>query len=91
MPRMEANLIQLCRQLFNAPENYGGIITHGGSSSIFEALKTYKFHASTVRHIQRPNIIVPSSIHVAFYKAAQALALDIQVIPVIPDNPTSRY
>lgn len=86
MPRMEANLIQLCRSLFNAPVHYGGVITHGGSTSIFEALKTYKFHASSIRKIKRPNVIVPSSIHVAFYKAAEALCFDVQVIPVLAET-----
>ncbi len=82
MARMEANVIEICRDLFHAAADHGGSINHGGSTSIFEALKAYTFYARDIKKISRPNVIVPSTIHVAFYKAAQILNIDIITVPV---------
>jgi len=82
MARMEANLLDICRKLFYAPDSYGGSINHGGSTSIFEAVKTYTFYARNILGIEKPNIIVASSVHIAFYKAAECLDINIIVVDV---------
>lgn len=58
-----------------------GIMTHGGSTSIFEACKAHVFLARE-RSIKKPVILLPETAHVSFDKAANILEADIIKIPV---------
>jgi glutamate/tyrosine decarboxylase-like PLP-dependent enzyme len=58
-----------------------GTITSGGTESIFLAMKAYRDRAG----IRRPEMVVPSSAHVAFDKAAQYLGMQLTRVPVGAD------
>lgn len=58
-----------------------GIITHGGSTSIFEACKAYVFRARE-KGITKPVILIPETAHVSFDKAAKILDAKLVKIPV---------
>lgn len=58
-----------------------GTITSGGTESIFLAMKAYRDRAG----IKKPEMVVASSAHVAFDKAAQYLGMRLTKVPVGPD------
>jgi glutamate/tyrosine decarboxylase-like PLP-dependent enzyme len=55
-----------------------GTITSGGTESIFLAMKAYRDRAGK----RKPEMVVPSSAHVAFDKAAQYLGMRLSKVPV---------
>lgn len=65
------------------PENeICGVVSSGGTESILLAMKTYRDWARDQKGITSPEIIVPSSAHAAFDKAAQYFNIKIKHIPV---------
>jgi sphinganine-1-phosphate aldolase len=63
-----------------------GVVSSGGTESIMLAMKTYRDWARAERGIAHPQVIAPSTAHVAFDKAAQCFGLDLVRIPVGPDT-----
>ena len=63
-------------------EEICGIVTSGGTESILLAMKAYRDRARVVRGIRKPEMIVPSTAHVAFHKAAQYFNIKIVGVPV---------
>lgn len=59
-----------------------GSITSGGTESILLAMKTYRDQARRERGITRPELVVPSTAHVAFDKACQYFGIKKVEIPV---------
>lgn len=62
-------------------------MTTGGTESILMAVKAYRDYAIFERGIRHPNIVVPSTAHPAFDKAAQYLK--IKIIHVKIDSKTT--
>jgi glutamate/tyrosine decarboxylase-like PLP-dependent enzyme len=63
-------------------EEICGVVSSGGTESILLAMKAYRDRARAVRRIRKPEMIVPSTAHVAFDKAAQYFNIKIIHIPV---------
>ncbi len=63
-----------------------GTLSSGGSESIALAMKTYRDHAREVRGITEPDMIVPTSAHAAFDKAAHYFGIRIVHVPTGPDG-----
>ncbi|MEO1863627.1 MAG: aminotransferase class V-fold PLP-dependent enzyme [Verrucomicrobiia bacterium] len=59
-----------------------GVVSSGGTESILLAMKTYRDWARDKRGIKSPEIIVPSTVHVAFDKAAHYFGIKITHVPV---------
>tara|TARA_Y100000590_G_C15692483_1_gene1003923 strand:+ start:185 stop:1861 length:1677 start_codon:yes stop_codon:yes gene_type:complete len=79
---IERNLVRFSLKLFNADENNGrGILTTGGTESIFLACKAYRDYGIQEKKIQSPEMIVPNTIHPAFDKAAHYLGIKLRRIP----------
>jgi glutamate/tyrosine decarboxylase-like PLP-dependent enzyme len=66
-------------------EEICGVVTSGGTESILLAMKTYRDYARDKKGITRPQMIVPSTAHAAFDKAAQYFGIDIIHVPVGED------
>ena len=62
-----------------------GTVTSGGTESILLAMKTYRDWARERRGITDPNVVAPTTAHVAFDKAAQYFGFDLRRIPVGAD------
>ncbi|MBX7080114.1 MAG: aminotransferase class V-fold PLP-dependent enzyme [Nannocystaceae bacterium] len=62
-----------------------GVVSSGGTESIMLAMKTYRDWARVERGITSPQVVAPSSAHVAFDKAAQAFGLELVRVPVGED------
>ncbi|KAL7753405.1 Dihydrosphingosine phosphate lyase [Sorochytrium milnesiophthora] len=83
--KMEAEVIAMCLDLFHADPQHGcGNMTSGGTESILMACKTYRDYAAAVRGVTEPEMIVPSTVHAAFDKAAHYFKIKLVQIPVDP-------
>ena len=78
---MQAEVIRWCQNLFHGSPEGHGLITHGGSTSIIEAMAAYVIDARA-RGIQIPEIVVPDTAHAAFKKAADLTGAKLIVVPV---------
>lgn len=83
LTKLEADVIEMALDLFNAGPGAGGSFTSGGTESIFLALKTARDWARANRpDIERPMAVLPESAHAAFNKAGHYLNVDIVRVPV---------
>ncbi|WP_019218452.1 pyridoxal phosphate-dependent decarboxylase family protein [Legionella tunisiensis] len=80
---MQAEIIRWCQRLFHGSDNGYGLLTHGGTSSIIEAMAAYVMDARA-RGIEHPEIVVPETRHAAFDKAAKLTGATLVVVPVNP-------
>jgi glutamate/tyrosine decarboxylase-like PLP-dependent enzyme len=64
-----------------------GTVTSGGTESILLAMKAYRDRARARgrRRVARPEVVAPSTAHVAFDKAAQYFGIRLVRVPVGPD------
>ncbi|WWC58330.1 uncharacterized protein I303_100870 [Kwoniella dejecticola CBS 10117] len=79
--KMESEVVSMVLNLFNGP-NGAGTTTSGGTESILMAVKTYRDWAKATKGITRPEMVVPSTAHAAFWKASQYFKIKLHVIPV---------
>lgn len=70
---MEAEVIRMAANLFNGNSNTCGSTTSGGTESILLACKAYRDYGREVNGIEKPNMVIPTTAHTAFDKAAQYL------------------
>lgn len=61
-------------------------MTSGGTESILMACKAYRDYGREVKGIKKPELVMPTTAHAAFDKAAQYLGLRIRAIPVDPQT-----
>lgn len=92
--KYEAEIIAMTADMLGATHVTGkgiwsgpvaGVVSSGGTESIMLAMKTYRDWARAERGITKPQVIAPSTAHVAFDKAAQSFGLELERIPVGPD------
>ena len=82
---MENEVVSMCAHLLNGDEKTSGTLTSGGTESILLAVKTAKFYAKKKNPNIKPELIVPYTIHFAFYKACEYFDVTPIVIPVGKD------
>jgi len=78
---MENDIVSISAQLLGGNASTAGTLTSGGTESIFLAVMAARSFAKK-KGIERPNIIVASSAHPAFNKAAEILGVNIITLPV---------
>lgn len=78
--KMEAEVIRMVAHLFNGGSSTCGCLTTGGTESIFLACKAYRDFGREVNGIERPNIVVPTTAHTAFDKAAKYLGITVKMV-----------
>jgi glutamate/tyrosine decarboxylase-like PLP-dependent enzyme len=70
------------RERSDLEEKICGVVTSGGTESILLAMKTYRDWARAKKGVSQPEMIVPSTAHAAFEKAAQYFNINIVRVPV---------
>lgn len=78
---MQAEIIQWCQQLFHGSKQGYGLLTHGGTTSIIEAISAYVKYARDNGN-DYPEIVVPETAHAAFKKAADLTGATLVIVPV---------
>ncbi|PFX17489.1 Sphingosine-1-phosphate lyase 1 [Stylophora pistillata] len=79
--KMEAEVVQMCVNMYQGGKDACGTMTSGGTESILMACKAYRDWAHD-RGITHPEIVVPISIHAAFDKAAHYFNIKLVHVPV---------
>jgi glutamate/tyrosine decarboxylase-like PLP-dependent enzyme len=83
LKRMENEVVGMALDLLGAPEGAAGSMTSGGTESILMAMKTYRDRARALRpEVTQPEVVMPSTAHPAFHKAAHYLGLKAVAVPV---------
>lgn len=89
--RFEGEIIAMTLDMMHADAARGdaepcGSTTSGGSESILSAILAYREWAQREKGIERPEMILPETAHVAFRKAAHLFGLDVVLAPVDPQT-----
>ncbi|NRB62997.1 MAG: aspartate aminotransferase family protein [Saprospiraceae bacterium] len=89
---LERDVVDWSASLLHAPDGYEGLLTGGGSESIFLVVLAARDRARK-RGIRNPELVMPATAHPAFNKAADWLDVRIRICPVddnqLPD--VERY
>jgi sphinganine-1-phosphate aldolase len=80
--RMENDLVALAGGLLDAPEGFVGSVTSGGTESILLAVLAARQGAPT----SDPSMVLPTSAHAAFHKAAEFLGVRAVLVDVDADT-----
>jgi glutamate/tyrosine decarboxylase-like PLP-dependent enzyme len=85
--KFEAEVISMTAQMLGAGRQpICGAVSSGGTESILLAMKTYRDHARETKGIKKPEMVLPTSAHVAFDKAAHYFGIKPVRIPVGRDG-----
>lgn len=80
--KMEAEVVEMVLRMYNAPPDGAGTTTSGGTESILMACKTMRDWGRAERRIKHPEIVIPTSAHVAFDKAGHYFGITVRRVPV---------
>ncbi|NPC98884.1 aminotransferase class V-fold PLP-dependent enzyme [Nocardioides sp. zg-DK7169] len=80
--RMENDLVGFATRLLDAPEGAVGTVTSGGTESVLLAVQGAR---DSRPDVARPTMVIPSTAHAAFHKAAHYFGVEARVVPVGPD------
>ena len=83
--KMENDLVKMMINFFGGNEDTVGCFTNGGTESILLACKTYR-DWGYAQGIQKPNMIVSTSVHCAFHKAAKYFQIELITIPALENG-----
>ncbi|MFD0260501.1 pyridoxal phosphate-dependent decarboxylase family protein [Kitasatospora indigofera] len=83
--RLENDIVAAVAAVLGAP-GVQGTFTSGGTESILLAVKTARDHARATRGVTEPRLVLPSTAHAAFHKAAAYLGVRPVVVPVDPET-----
>ncbi|MFF9216957.1 pyridoxal phosphate-dependent decarboxylase family protein [Streptomyces viridosporus] len=81
--RLENDVVGAVSAVLGVP-GAQGTFTSGGTESILLAVKAARDHARAERGVERPELVLPSTAHAAFHKAAHYLGVETVVVPVDP-------
>lgn len=79
--QMENEVVGFAADLLDAPASAVGTVTSGGTESVLLAVQA----ARDARPVAAPNIVVPTTVHAAFHKAAHYFGVSLRPVPVGPD------
>ena len=79
--KMEAEIVSMCLHLFRGGDGACGATTSGGTESILMAMKTYR-EIGYARGVKYPEIVLTTSSHSAFMKAASYFGMRTVRLPV---------
>ncbi len=83
--QMEAEVVSMVLKLFHAPETGCGTTTSGGTESLLLACLAAREKAAAERGVMEPEIIAPSSIHAAVFKAAKYFNMKLRLVDLTDD------
>lgn len=81
----EAEIIRWTLNLYHGDQNACGMVTSGGTESIFQCVLAYREQAKEEKGITRPNMVMPETAHPAFDKACFYLKIECRKIPMTKD------
>ncbi len=85
LKRFETEVISATADILNGSEDVCGVVTSGGTESCLMAVKTYRDMAREKRRVKYPEMIIPESAHVAWFKASEYFGVKIRLVPLLDD------
>lgn len=82
--QMEAEVVSMVLNMFNAPESGCGTTSSGGSESLLLACLAAREMAKAEKGISNPEIIAPKTIHAAVFKAAKYFNMKLKLADLDP-------
>lgn len=82
LKRMESEIVSMIADLLHGGPETCGVVTAGGTESCLMAVKTYRDLARKRRRVRRPNMIIPATAHVAWFKAAGYFGVKPRLLPM---------
>jgi len=82
LKRLETEIISTVAGLLHGPAETCGVLTSGGTESCLLAVKTYRDLARTRRRVKRPEMVLPVTAHVAWFKAAEYFGVRVRLLPL---------
>ena len=82
LKRFESEIIAAAARLQHGGPETCGVVTSGGTESCLLAVKTYRDLARATRRVRRPEMIVPASAHVAWFKAGEYFGVRLRRLPL---------
>jgi len=79
---MENDLVGFACDLLDAPDSAVGSVTSGGTESVLLAVQGAR---DSRPDVESPSMVVPSTVHAAFHKAAHYFGVSARVVPVGAD------
>jgi len=83
--KFEAEIVAMTARMLGGGDGVCGSVSSGGTESILLAMKVYRDRAYE-RGVEHPEMVVPSTAHAAFDKAAHYFRIRKVVVPVGPDG-----
>jgi sphinganine-1-phosphate aldolase len=84
--RFEAEIIRMTARIMRGDQDTCGVVTSGGTDSLFMAVKTYRDRALALFGITEPEVVMPVTAHPAFDKAAEYLCVKLVKIDLDPNT-----
>jgi sphinganine-1-phosphate aldolase len=82
LKRLETEIISATARLLNGTPEVCGVVTSGGTESCLLAVKTYRDLARSQRRLRRPEMILPVTAHVAWFKASEYFDVAVRLLPL---------
>ena len=82
--QMQGEVIEMAGVWLGSPVDAAGYFTSGGTESILMAVKAARDQFRTEASITHPNIVLPTSAHAAFDKAAAYFGVELRRVDVLP-------
>lgn len=86
--KFEAEIVSMTAHMLGSDktdDEIVGTVSSGGTESILLAMKTYRDWARATKNITEPEMVIPSTAHVAFEKASQYFGIKLIRVPVGSD------
>jgi sphinganine-1-phosphate aldolase len=81
----ETQIIAGTAELLHGGPETCGVVTSGGTESCLLAVKTYRDLARATRGVRKPEMIVPTTAHVAWFKASEYFGVKLRLLPLDED------
>ena len=85
LKNFETQIISATAELLHGSEDVCGVVTSGGTESCLMAVKTYRDMARDKRRVKKPEMILPETAHVAWFKASEYFGVKIRLVPLLDD------
>jgi sphinganine-1-phosphate aldolase len=82
LKRFESEIVAAAARLQHGGPDTCGVVTSGGTESCLLAVKTYRDLARATRRVRKPEMIVPATAHVAWFKASEYFDVKLRLLPL---------
>jgi glutamate/tyrosine decarboxylase-like PLP-dependent enzyme len=84
LKRFENEIIAAVAEMLHGTPEVCGVVTSGGTESCLLAVKTYR-DLARARGITRPEMVLPVTAHVAWFKASEYFGVKVRLLPLDRD------